>query len=48
LKHYKEAIPVVKQFQASYPNLLGSGFCFTYLIVDYVELGRDQARRPSV
>jgi len=47
LKRYKEAIPVVKQFQASYPNLLGSGFCFIYLIVDYVELGRDQDARAS-
>ncbi len=46
--HYEEAIPVVKQFQASYPNVLGSHFCHLYLIVDYVELGRDGEARSEV
>jgi TolB-like protein/class 3 adenylate cyclase/Tfp pilus assembly protein PilF len=45
--HYEEAIPVVKQFQASYPNVLGSHFCHLYLIVDYVELGRDGDARSE-
>ncbi len=45
--HYKEAIPVVKQFQASYPNVLGSHFCHLYLIVDYVELGREGEARSE-
>jgi adenylate cyclase len=46
--HYEEAIPVVKQFQASYPNVLGSHFCHLYLIVDYVELGREGEARSEV
>ncbi len=45
--HYKEAIPVVKQFQASYPNVLGSHFCHLYLVVDYVELGREGEARSE-
>jgi len=45
--HYSKAIPIVKQFQASYPNLLGSGFCFTYLMVDYVELGQEKEARAE-
>ncbi len=45
--HYAKAIPIVKQFQASYPNNLGSGFCFTYLMVDYVELGREKEARAT-
>jgi tetratricopeptide (TPR) repeat protein len=45
--HYKEAIPVVKQFQVSYPNVLGSHFCHLYLIVDYVELGREGEARSE-
>ncbi len=45
--HYSEAIPTVKQFQASYPNMLGSGFCFTYLMVDYIELGQEKEARAE-
>jgi adenylate cyclase len=44
---YTKAVPAVKQFQASYPNILGSGFCFTYLIVDYVELGQEKEARAE-
>ena len=40
--HYSEAIPVIKDFQASYPNVLGSHFCHLFLVVDYVELGREK------
>jgi tetratricopeptide (TPR) repeat protein len=42
---YSKAIPTVKQFQASFPNMLGSGFCFTYPMVDYIELGQEKERR---
>jgi adenylate cyclase len=45
--HYSKAIPIVKQFQASYPNILGSGFCFTYLMVDYIELGQEKEARAE-
>jgi adenylate cyclase len=45
--HYSKAIPIVKRFQASYPNILGSGFCFTYLMVDYVELGQEKEARAE-
>jgi adenylate cyclase len=44
---YSKAIPTVKQFQASFPNMLGSGFCFTYLMVDYVETGREKEARAE-
>jgi adenylate cyclase len=47
MRHYAEAIPVVKRFQASYRNVLGSGFCFTYLMVDYVELGQEEEARAE-
>jgi adenylate cyclase len=47
MKHYSKAVPIVKQFQASYPNVLGSGFCFTYLMVDYVELGQESDARTE-
>jgi adenylate cyclase len=47
LGHYSKAIPIVKKFQASYPNILGSGFCFTYLMVDYVELGQENEARAE-
>ena len=46
--NYSKAIPVVKQFQRSYPNVLGSGFCFTYLIVDYIELGKEKEARDEL
>ncbi len=45
--NYSKAIPTVKRFQASYPNILGSGFCFTYLMVDYVELGKEKEARAE-
>jgi len=45
--HYSKAIPIVKQFQASYPNILGSGFCFTYLMVDYIEVGDEKEARAE-
>ena len=48
LGQYSKAIPSVKQFQASYPNLLGSGFCFTFLMVDYVELGQEKKAGEEV
>jgi adenylate cyclase len=48
LGQYSKAIPSVKQFQASYPNLLGSGFCFTFLMVDYVELGQEKEAGDEV
>jgi len=44
---YSKAIPTVKQFQASFPNMLGSGFCFTYLMVDYIELGQEKEARAE-
>ena len=47
MRHYSKAIPTVKQFQASYPNILGSGFCFTYLMVDYIELGQEKEARAE-
>jgi adenylate cyclase len=47
MRNYSKAIPAVKQFQVSYPNLLGSGFCFTYLIVDYIELGQEKEARAE-
>jgi hypothetical protein len=39
---------VIKQFQSSYKNVLGSGFCVTYLMVDYVELGQEDEARAQV
>jgi adenylate cyclase len=48
LGQYSEAIPVIKQFQASYKNILGSGFCVTYLTVDYVELGQENEAQAQV
>ena len=47
MRNYSKAIPAVKQFQVSYPNILGSGFCFTYLIVDYIELGQEKEARAE-
>jgi len=44
---YSKAVPSVRQFQRSYPNVLGSGFCFTYLMVDYVELGQQNDARAE-
>jgi tetratricopeptide (TPR) repeat protein len=44
---YSKAIPTVKQFQASFPNMLGRGFCFTYLMVDYIELGQEKEARAE-
>jgi adenylate cyclase len=41
---YEEAIPILKRNLASYPNLLVSHY---YLVVDYIELGREQKARAE-
>ena len=41
---YEEAIPILKRSLASYPNVLVSHY---YLVVDYIELGREPQARAE-
>jgi len=41
---YEEAIPILKRNLASYPNFLPSHY---YLVVDYIELGREPQARAE-
>src|SRR4029077_5100216 len=41
---YEEAIPILKRYLASYPNLLAAHYV---LAVDYIELGREPQARAE-
>jgi tetratricopeptide (TPR) repeat protein len=44
MKRYADAIPILKLYLARYPNVLAAQ---VNLIVDYIELGRDQEARQE-